>query len=834
MKRVVIVDFDVHHGNGTEATFRDDPSVLFVSLHQWPFYPGTGGPGTSDEHTLNLPLAAGAGDGDYARAFRDAVEPAVRAFDPELVLVSAGFDAHERDPLGGMRLTVEGFRELARRCSALAPKTAAVLEGGYNVETLPSLVEAALEGFSERLAASGLEALERLAPRGDAELLQEALHVRANRVLRDVQALGDLVRPQVLVEQEQHLDLARRERARDRFRDPVETAALADPVQEPARHASGERSLSADDSAQERRDLLRRFRLQEIAGRAAADRRKEVLLGVGGSQHDDLALGRLGADLRERGQAVHSRHRQVEEHQVGLAAARSHDCLFAAGGVAYHLEPLLREQRGQGVSRQRVVVDDQDSLRHVSLIGRGRAAEKGVMDHLRSQSYRSWLFGEIMLVGLLASATALFTVSSSLQSAYELPEARLVLDTVVAGVAVIVAVLSAIRFLVDGRTLDLLLAAGFLAIALGTVTFGLLPILGGDPMPPWAAWALVGARLLGAALIAVAPFANGRMSRRRTALLAGGVGVVAVLASIGFGTSRWSSGTEVSLVEGSAVELAAALLAALWLVAVVGFGLRYHRHGRDLDAWLCLAATLALFADLHLLLTPIVSSEHVLQGDFLRVVAFGFLLVGVWRAVADAEFGRAVADERARVAREIHDGLAQYLFAISTQVSMLESDAPLEQVLPRLKQASTAAQQEARFAVLALSSAGGSARFDSALRRYIDVLTADGDLDVELEVDRQVRLAPDEQIEVFRIVQEGLGNVRRHADARHADVSIAHRGGRRVVSVSDDGVGFDEDVTAAGQGLDNIRLRAEAIEGELNLRSAPGRGTAIEVVLRPT
>ena len=89
---------------------------------------------------------------------------------------------------------------------------------------------------------------------------------------------------------------------------------------------------------------------------------------------------------------------------------------------------------------------------------------------------------------------------------------------------------------------------------------------------------------------------------------------------------------------------------------MIGFGLRYHRYGRDLDAWLCLAATLALFADIHLLLTPIVSSDHVLQGDFLRVIAFGFLLVGVWRAVADAEFGRAVADERARVARRSTTG----------------------------------------------------------------------------------------------------------------------------------------------------------------------------------
>jgi acetoin utilization deacetylase AcuC-like enzyme len=147
LARVAIVDFDVHHGNGTEALFRGDPSVLFVSLHQWPFWPGSGGPGTSDEHTLNIPLAAGSGDGDYARAFAELVEPAVHAFVPDLLLVSAGFDAHEEDPLAGMELTVDGYRELARRCAALAPRVAVILEGGYNLETLPTLVEASLEGF---------------------------------------------------------------------------------------------------------------------------------------------------------------------------------------------------------------------------------------------------------------------------------------------------------------------------------------------------------------------------------------------------------------------------------------------------------------------------------------------------------------------------------------------------------------------------------------------------------------------------------------------------------------------------------------------------------------
>ena len=145
---MAIVDFDVHHGNGTEALFRGDPSVLFVSLHQWPFWPGSGGPGTSDEHTLNVPLAGGSGDGEYERAFAELVEPAVRSFEPDILLVSAGFDAHEADPLAGMEVTVAGYRELARRCAALAPRVAAILEGGYNLDTLPGLVDAALDGFT--------------------------------------------------------------------------------------------------------------------------------------------------------------------------------------------------------------------------------------------------------------------------------------------------------------------------------------------------------------------------------------------------------------------------------------------------------------------------------------------------------------------------------------------------------------------------------------------------------------------------------------------------------------------------------------------------------------
>jgi acetoin utilization deacetylase AcuC-like enzyme len=147
LERVAIVDYDVHHGNGTEAVFADDDSVLFISLHQWPFYPGTGGPDDQRETTLNIPLPAGSGDAEYFRAFTEQVEPAVAQFVPELVLVSAGFDAHDGDPLAHMRVSEDGFRELSRRCAAMAPRVAAVLEGGYEVETLPGLVAAALDGF---------------------------------------------------------------------------------------------------------------------------------------------------------------------------------------------------------------------------------------------------------------------------------------------------------------------------------------------------------------------------------------------------------------------------------------------------------------------------------------------------------------------------------------------------------------------------------------------------------------------------------------------------------------------------------------------------------------
>jgi signal transduction histidine kinase len=452
----------------------------------------------------------------------------------------------------------------------------------------------------------------------------------------------------------------------------------------------------------------------------------------------------------------------------------------------------------------------------------------------RPETYRSWLIGELVLVVLLGFATLLFSATGRLDG-YALPNARIVLDTAVAVVASIVAILTAVRFLVEGRGMDLLLAGGFLATGVGTFAFKVAPVLGGGTIGSTEAWAGIGSALLGGALIAAAPFVARRTSGRPRALTVmlglvplslTGIWFDARLLDLDFGVNGTSVGHP------GAVIVAYAFLAVMAVVAVIGFGLRFRRHGRDLDSWLALALTLVVFADLHYVIAEGRSSDYLLPGDFLRVLSYGVLLVGVWRAIGQAEFGRAVAEERGRVAQEIHDGLAQYLFAISTHVSMLETGAQLEQILPRLKDAARAAQQEARFAVLALSSASGTAPFDAALKRYVDLLVADGVLDVEIDIDPAVTLAPDEQIEIFRIVQEGLANARRHADARRAEVTIGQRAGRRIVIVRDDGSGFDDESEGAGQGLQNMRARASSIQGVFALRSTPGRGTSIEIVLR--
>lgn len=190
LERVAIVDYDVHHGNGTQDIFYDDPSVLFCSTHAAPFYPGTGSLAEMGDRvdapgaTLNLPLPFGTGDRGYARVFEHVIAPALRRFRPQLILVSAGYDAHWSDPLGPMLLSVSGYARLNRTLLDLADELCAgrlvmVLEGGYNLDVLGACVVASLRQLLGR--GPGLDPIGELdspEPLPEIDRLIEQLHER--------------------------------------------------------------------------------------------------------------------------------------------------------------------------------------------------------------------------------------------------------------------------------------------------------------------------------------------------------------------------------------------------------------------------------------------------------------------------------------------------------------------------------------------------------------------------------------------------------------------------------------------------------------------------------
>ncbi len=150
LDKIAVLDWDVHHGNGTQHCFEQDPSVLYISLHQYPFYPGTGaahetGDGRGRGATVNCPMAAGSGDAEYRQAFRERVLPALNAFRPEAIVLSAGFDAHRDDPLANIELSTECYGWMSRRILEVAERHCAgrvlsLLEGGYHPRALPACV----------------------------------------------------------------------------------------------------------------------------------------------------------------------------------------------------------------------------------------------------------------------------------------------------------------------------------------------------------------------------------------------------------------------------------------------------------------------------------------------------------------------------------------------------------------------------------------------------------------------------------------------------------------------------------------------------------------------
>ncbi len=187
LRRVLIVDWDLHHGNGTQHSFYGDQRVLYFSTHQYPYYPGTGslqetGRGHGEYYTINVPLSTGAGDASFVKIFRQILQPAALEFKPELILLSAGFDTYYQDPLGGMQVTPDGFAAMTRVLLSIADTCCqghfvAVLEGGYHIVGLTRSVKAVLEEMLDEthFSEERLSLLEKEADEGTSQIINKVI-----------------------------------------------------------------------------------------------------------------------------------------------------------------------------------------------------------------------------------------------------------------------------------------------------------------------------------------------------------------------------------------------------------------------------------------------------------------------------------------------------------------------------------------------------------------------------------------------------------------------------------------------------------------------------------
>ena len=460
-------------------------------------------------------------------------------------------------------------------------------------------------------------------------------------------------------------------------------------------------------------------------------------------------------------------------------------------------------------------------------------------------------------IALLAAAAAAATVAfalTNLASGYRAPSVHVAQETAAAVVALLAAFLVFGRLQREGRLSDLLLACGLGVLAVSNFSFRLIPAAIEARNDGVVVWAAIGGRLLGALLLAAAAIAPARRLRdpRRATLaaaVAASTGVVAAAGAALLLRAHLPLPASPSAIADasarhphldanpvfSAVQL---LQAVLYTVAAFGFGRRAIRHNDDFLRWIALGSVLAVFSRVNYLLYPSSYTDWVYLGDAFRLGYFALLLVAGLREIAGYWYVAAAAaalNERRRLARDLHDGLAQEVAFLRSAIPSLEDKR--EPDLPnRLAAAAERAERESR-QLLAVLAAPTEESFDVLLAEAIDDVAARERVRVDLD------LAPDVHVDhvraagLLRIAAEAVTNVARHAGVEDVRVSLEQVGRRVRLSVSDAGAGFDPALLDADAGrgrrrfgLISMRERAAAIGAEFTLSTQPGAGTRIEVI----
>lgn len=465
------------------------------------------------------------------------------------------------------------------------------------------------------------------------------------------------------------------------------------------------------------------------------------------------------------------------------------------------------------------------------------------------------LHSYVLLAAAGAAAAALVVaLVPPLRFAYNAPGLHVALESIAGVVGLLASYLIAGRFHRTGYPKDLVLAWALAVLALGNLVLGALPAAVQPSLRDSnvLVWSVLAVRLLGAAGFAVAPFLprHAIEERRRAAVLAAaaaagalvGAGLVAWLlhdtlpAALEPGVSPTDSGRP--LIAGHPAIVTAQIAAlGLFAAAATGFVRIAERWNDELYAWLAVSAVLSAGARLHYVLFPSLYSQWIYTGDAFRLAAYLVLLAGAAREIGRywrSEAETAVLEERRRMARDLHDGLAQELAFISSQTGWLVGKNAAAPVLGQVSAAADRALGEARRAIAALTRPLDEP-LEAVLAEVADEVAVRFGLEVEFRASGHVDVAPATREELARVVREAVTNAARHSRATRIRVTVSNGNGLRL-SIVDDGVGFDparvrRPGLSGGFGLKSMRERVAALGGSLRIGSAPGAGTEIEVHL---
>jgi len=429
--------------------------------------------------------------------------------------------------------------------------------------------------------------------------------------------------------------------------------------------------------------------------------------------------------------------------------------------------------------------------------------------------------------------------------AYQSSTTHVAIETAATLIALLVAVLLVGRFVRAPMEPDLVLAASLLLLALTNLCFSVIPWVADDELGSFDTWAPIFGRLIGAAGIAVGALMAPRpVWQPRRALLQASWAVGAILVAIGLATAALAPHLPVGIdpgvppdpsgpaLVGEPSVLAIQVVAmVLYAIAAFGFARRAKRTADELMTWLAAAATIAVFSRLNYFLFPSGNSEWVYAGDLLRLAFYAVILIGALREITayQRELSElAVHRERRRIARELHDGIAQELAFIRSQAYRLrpEGDDPASNIM----KAAERALDESRHAIATLARPVNASLDVSVAQAAEEVAARDG-IDVGLHLEPGLQVPDAVHDALGRIVREAVGNAVRHGGADSVEVTLARSSQLQLV-VEDNGVGLRcEQPNGTGFGLVSMRERAEALGGTVELCSGTRCGARLEVRL---